>query len=83
METFYQLGYRETNLVRLNRVCNYVQVIYLIKITEGNGNEFPKDFLRSLKEMKFGCNFGEQKISSERDLFIEGLHYLELNHLYN
>ena len=37
MEEFYKIGYRETNLVRLNRVRNYLQVIHVSDVTEGHG----------------------------------------------
>ena len=51
MEEFYRIGYRETNLVRLNRVRNYLQVIYISDITEGNGRKIRSCTFTSRKDV--------------------------------
>ena len=61
MEEFYRIGYRETNLVRLNRVRNYLQVIYMSDITEGNGRKIRSCTFTSRKDV-------DKKVSSTGDV---------------
>ena len=51
MEEFYRIGYQETNLVRLNRVRNCLQVIYVSDITEGNGRKIRSCTFTSRKDV--------------------------------
>ena len=49
METLFTLGYRKKELIRINRVRNYLQVIYISDIVEGNGKKIKDDIWHGIK----------------------------------
>ena len=61
MEEMYRIGYRETNLVRLNRVRNYLQVLYVSDIVEGNGNKIRKCIFDSRRDSDTHSSFKWRK----------------------
>ena len=50
MEEIYRIEYIETNLVSLNRIRNYLQIIYVNDIVEGNGKKIRKCIFNSRKD---------------------------------
>ena len=61
MEEMYRIGYRETNLVRLNRVRNYLQVLYVSDIVEGNGRKIRKCIFDSRRDTDTHSGFKWRK----------------------
>ena len=56
METLFTLGYRKKELIRINRVQNFLQVLYVSDIVEGNGKKIKDEIMYGRKPHNSASN---------------------------
>ena len=72
MQELYRIGYRDKALIRINRLRNFHQVIYLSDIMEGNGAHIRKEMMQGGLHRITQSNFTRRKeYPSKQDLLCD------------
>ena len=58
MNEFIRYGFDEVDMVRLNRIRNYLKVLYVSDITESNGKKIKASIFNGLQDFRTTSDYG-------------------------